>query len=80
MSNLYDKNWHVLNIDVSSAIRSEFDFNYLFEKTEGATSLKEHGWCQWYFGEEKLSELLKQEWLDYMKSIDLELQIGRAHV
>ena len=74
MSNLYDKTWHVLDIDVSSAIKSEFDFNYLFEQTEGAKTLKELGWCQWYYGDGQLNDLFNQHWLDYMKSIDLEIQ------
>lgn len=59
------KNWYRLNIDVSNALKKDFNFDNLKKKHESnPVSL---------FFFPTSDELFNQEWLEYMKSIDLEV-------
>ncbi len=61
-----NKNWYVLDIDILNAINKNFNF----EEPKYITKTK-HG--VWGFDGDNLTELFDKEWLDYMKSIELEV-------
>jgi hypothetical protein len=55
--------WHVLNIDISNAIREDFDFNNLINES----TIRD----LWPYNRETISELFSAEWLAYMNEIGL---------
>ena len=66
MSNLYEKPWHVLNIDISNAIRADVDVNEkLFGEWKRGRIARLHT--------DQLKDIFTPEWLDYMKSLGVEV-------
>lgn len=61
------KPWHTLNIDISTAIRADFDFNQLYTESEFAG--KPIG--VWAYSKDQLTSIVNRCWLDYMQSIGL---------
>jgi hypothetical protein len=58
----YDKPWHVLDIDISNAVRSDFDF-------ENFRSTSEHAGKPvgiWFLGNSDLGTVFNSDWIDYM--------------
>lgn len=65
-----NKNWYKLNLDISNAIRSDFDFeNFL----AGAEYVAKNQSGVWGFGGDNLTNMFTDTWLEYMKSINLEV-------
>lgn len=62
------KPWYVLNVDISNAIRPDFDFGKLLEqkKLQGTAP----GYM-WEYHQDNINQLYSSEWLDYMNSINL---------
>lgn len=68
MDNL--KNWYALDVDISNAINPAFNFENFLTQAQAQDSQPAY---VWRFPEEKLTELFSLNWLEYMKSIDLEI-------
>jgi hypothetical protein len=66
----YKKPWHVLDIDISNAVRKNFDFQNLYSKSE--YNGKPAG--IWNFMHNTVDQLLSQQWIDYMHSIGLPVK------
>jgi len=66
----YKKPWHVLNLDISNAVREDFDFENLYSKSE--YNGKSAG--IWNFMHNTVDQLLSQQWIDYMYSISLPVK------
>jgi hypothetical protein len=70
----YLKPWHVVDIDVSNAVRSDFNFDCIL-KERNQTSPSQHH--HWRFAstnaDGQLTDFFNQSWLDYMKDIGLEI-------
>jgi hypothetical protein len=64
-----NKPWHVLNIDISNAIRPDFNFKELLVGTRVDTV----GHWMWSYTGSELTDIFTIEWLSYMKSINLEV-------
>lgn len=64
-----NKPWHVLNIDVSNAVREDFNFEEELAKTHAHKS----GQWLWSFHKSELATIFNSEWLEYMKSLNLEV-------
>ena len=58
------KCWHTLNLDISTAIRPEFNFNDFLQTGEN----KGIPGDLWYLNQEKLTNMFNEEWLDYMEN------------
>lgn len=63
------KPWHTLNINISNAIKSDFDFKNLYNNS--VFSKEQLG--LWFYSNDNLEKLFNTQWLEYMKSIDLEV-------
>ena len=61
------KPWYRLNIDISNAVREDFNFNSLYTNSKFAN--KPVG--TWVFSKDQLTDIVNQRWLDYMSSIGL---------
>lgn len=59
--------WYRLNIDISNAIRADFDFDKLYAQSEYAS--KPLG--IWAYSKDQITDVVNQAWLDYMSSIGL---------
>ena len=70
MSELYNKNWHTLSIDNSNAINPNFVFDNLLIDAE-YVDRKQHS--VWGFNGDELTTIFTEQWLAYMKSINLEV-------
>jgi len=66
----YKKPWHVLDIDITHAVREDFDFQNLYSKSE--FDGKPVG--IWNFMNHNVDQLLSQKWIDYMHSIGLPVK------
>jgi hypothetical protein len=66
----YKKPWHVLDINISNAVREDFDFQGLYDKSE--YNGKPGG--VWNFMNNTIDQLLSQQWIDYMRSIGLPVK------
>lgn len=66
----YKKPWHRLNIDISNAVREDFDFQNLYSKSEYNGKLA----GVWSFMHTTVDQLLSQQWIDYMYSIGLPVR------
>jgi hypothetical protein len=66
----YKKPWHVLDIDISNAVREDFDFQNLYSESEFYG--KPVG--IWNFMNHTVDQLLSQKWIDYMHSIGLPVK------
>jgi hypothetical protein len=70
----YLKPWHVVDIDVSNAIRSDFDFDRILQ--ERNQTIPNHG-HNWRFAancsDGQLTDFFNRSWLDYMKDIGFEI-------
>lgn len=64
------KSWYVLNINVNNAIRQDYAFDDLIKTSD---RVKTVGGDMWMINFAKLPELFNTEWLDYMKSIEVEV-------
>ncbi len=65
-----DNNWHILNIDISNALRSDFKIeDFLI----GAEFVKKNHCGVWGYNGNELTKMFTIEWLTYMKSMDLEV-------
>ena len=62
------KPWRVLDIDVSDAIRSDFNFDQLLADTQLKNPSPVH---MWSYLLDNVGQLYSQDWLDYMKNIGL---------
>jgi hypothetical protein len=70
MEDLYNKQWHVLNINVKNALRSTFNPPEFFAKSE----FKDGQVGLWAIHDKDLHEVLfSDEWLEYMESLDLKV-------
>jgi len=58
-----NKPWHVLDIDISNAVRKDFDFNKLKDETTV--------WDLWPYNRNTINQLFTPEWLTYMNDIGL---------
>ena len=56
--------WYRLNIDISNAVRADFDFDKLYTDSEFAN--KPAG--LWQFNSKTLTNLFNDSWIDYLKS------------
>ena len=66
----YNRPWHVLDIDISNAVRTDLDFDQLLEKS-GAV---DKSIFLWNFTDESLTELFDPQWLVYIKSLGFEIR------
>ena len=66
----YKKPWHVLDIDISNAVREDFDFQNLYNNSE--YNGKSAG--VWNFMNHNVDQLLSQKWIDSMHSIGLPVK------
>jgi hypothetical protein len=66
----YKKPWHVLNLDISNAVREDFDFQNLYRKSE--YNGKSAG--VWNYMNHNVDQLLSQKWIDSMHSIGLPVK------
>lgn len=64
------KPWYELNIDITNAVRADFNFQDLYNKSEFAN--KPIG--IWNFRNDQIDQLLTQEWIDYTKELDMEVK------
>ena len=64
------KSWHLLDINIDNAIRPKFNFDKLLKKS---AHVDKFHWDMWTYRYEELPILLTEEWLEYMKSINLEI-------
>jgi hypothetical protein len=62
------KPWYVLDIDISNAIRDDFDFDKLLADTQATNPSPVH---MWSYLLDNVGQLYSQDWLDYMKNIGL---------
>jgi hypothetical protein len=69
MNNL--KPWYALNIDVSNAVRTDLNFRQMLDTANNKKLSSVH---TWYFNIENLPTILNNQWLDYMKSINIPIQ------
>ena len=69
MENLYNKNWHTLNIDISTALRDTFDPDAFYEQSE----FKGKPAAVWEFRNEELRKIFTDEWLLHMELLDLKI-------
>ncbi len=63
------KPWYRLNIDISNAIRSDFDFDQLY--TESVFAGKPIG--IWSYTKEQISNIINEEWISYAESLGIYL-------
>lgn len=61
-----NKPWHVLNIDISNSINKNFNFDQLL--VDNTMPIR-----MWRFGGEQKYDFFDKDWLEYMKSIDVEI-------
>ena len=66
----YNQPWQTLNIDVSNAVRNDFDFDKLFNESE----FKNGQAGIWRFERKHFTKLLSQEWIDQMHALGLMVQ------
>lgn len=66
----YKKPWHVLSLDISNAVREDFDFQNLYSTSE--YNGKSAG--VWNFINHNVDQLLSQQWIDNMHSIGLPVE------
>ena len=64
-----NKPWYRLNIDISNAIREDFDFAKLLAESEYAD--KPLG--IWSYTQDEILELLNPEWVSYMATLGIDL-------
>ncbi len=69
MENLYNKNWHTLNIDVSTALRDSFNPVEYYEQSK----FKGKPAALWMYHDEELRKIFTDEWLLQMESLDLKI-------
>lgn len=65
------KNYYPLNININSAIRSEFDVNALL--VDAPYIAKKHNGV-WSYDQHELTTVFTQSWIDYMRSIRLDIE------
>jgi hypothetical protein len=66
----YNRLWHVLDIDISNALRANFDFDKLLSESEFANNQ-----CAlWNFKGCELTELFDHQWLTYFNSLGFDIQ------
>jgi len=68
-----NKNWYLVDVDITNAINSNFSFEHLLESSP-FISKKQHG--IWGYEQEQLTTIFTDQWLSYMKSIDLEVFVA----
>lgn len=61
-----NKTWYPLNIDIARAINKNFNFDQLLVNNTLPVRM-------WRFGEEQKFDFFDKDWLQYMKSIDIEI-------
>lgn len=66
-----NKNWYKLNLDISDAIRSDFDFEDLILNNKGNQDTKTA--LMWAWNKLTLTDIVTPEWLLYMKSLGLDI-------
>jgi hypothetical protein len=69
MENLYKQNWHVLNVDVSRALRDTFNPTEYYNNSE----FKDKPVGLWAIHDTELHTIFSDEWLAYMESINLKV-------
>jgi hypothetical protein len=63
-------NWHTLDINIDNAIQPNFNFDQLISTSD---HLVNFNWDMWSYRYEQLPIFFREEWLDYMRSINLEI-------
>jgi hypothetical protein len=63
------KPWYRLNIDISNAVRADFDFNKLYSESEFAD--KPLG--IWQFNSDTISKVFTDKWISYTKNLGLDI-------
>ncbi len=63
------ENYYRLNIDISNALRVDFDFNKLLEESQFANASS----GMWGYSKNQLLDVFNHQWLDYMSSIGVPL-------
>lgn len=66
----YTRPWHALDIDVSNAVRSDFDFDTLLLQSPYANDPA----AMWNFKDDTLTDLLEQQWLNYFRSLGFAIR------
>jgi hypothetical protein len=66
----YTRPWHVLDIDISNAIRLEFDFDQQLKKSNAVNE----SIFLWNFADDSLTDLFSSQWLGYIKSLGFEIR------
>ncbi len=66
----YKKPWHALNIDISDAVRKDFNFEQLRENSEQHLQSGN----MWNFHDHAIHQVFNQEWMDYMCGIGLPIK------
>jgi hypothetical protein len=61
------KPWYVLDVDVSNAIRPDFDFDQFLKQLNGQS------FYLWKFNVDCLENIVKKSWLDCMRDLDLDI-------
>jgi len=66
----YKKPWHALNIDISNAVREDFDFQNFYKNSEFNGKLG----GVWNVMDHNVDQLLSQKWINSMHSIGLPVK------
>jgi len=66
----YNRPWQVLDIDISNAIRSDFNFDNLL----GQSDFANNPGAMWNFTDDKLDELFNLQWLNYINSMGFKIR------
>jgi hypothetical protein len=70
----YLKPWHVVDIDVRDAVRTNFDFDYILKQRNQTSPCHHHNWrFAPNNSDGQLTDFFNQSWLDYMKDIGFEI-------
>jgi hypothetical protein len=65
-----NKNWYILNIDIKNAVNLDFKFE---ELAQNSTNLNKQHWDMWTYRYDSLTQIFTNDWLEYMRSINLEI-------
>lgn len=63
------KSWYTLNLDISNALRKDLDLDKMRTEFE----FRESPVMTWFYREDRILQLLSQEWLDYMKDLHIDI-------
>jgi hypothetical protein len=70
----YLKPWHVVDINIADAVRSDFDFDHILKERNQIKYCHGHNWrFASSNADGQLTDFFNQSWLDYMKDIGFEI-------